>query len=109
MIFVYVLIYMDFISELLFYIQDSVQISAVSHGHSGEVWITDFSTSSELPVDKRLIYTGEWVRSQSFNAESMRVCTTPPAPNMTDMAFKACLSICSLGNKVNLCALRHNG
>ena len=38
MIFVYVLIYMDFISELLFYIQDSVQISAVSHGHSGEVW-----------------------------------------------------------------------
>jgi len=37
MIFVYVLIYMDFISELLFFIQDSVQISAVSHGHSGEV------------------------------------------------------------------------
>jgi len=37
MIFVYVLIYMDFISELLFFIQNSVQISAVSHGHSGEV------------------------------------------------------------------------
>ena len=38
-IFVYVLIYMDFISELVFFMQNSVQISAVSLGHSGEVCI----------------------------------------------------------------------
>ena len=37
MIFVYVLIYMDFISELVFIMQNSVQISAASHYHSGEV------------------------------------------------------------------------
>ena len=39
MIFVYALIYMDFISELVFFMQNSVQISAVSLGHSREVWI----------------------------------------------------------------------
>ncbi len=37
MIFVYVLIYMDFIPELLFFTQNSVQISAASPCHSCEV------------------------------------------------------------------------
>jgi len=39
MIFVYMLIYMDFIPELLFFTQNFVQISAPSPCHSGVVWI----------------------------------------------------------------------
>ncbi len=55
MIFVYVLIYMDFILELPLFTQNSVQISAASHCHSGEVWINCFASFLPRAVPDRRI------------------------------------------------------
>ena len=71
MIFVYVLIYMDFISELPFFTQNFVQISAASHCHSGEVWKYRVPTTfvqrqgsvtvPEIPAHRLSSQIGCWV------------------------------------------------